>query len=140
MIKKISLLALLSLFAMKVNSSGFFTATCTGLQEMSCAEQINDIVTVKFTKKFPVNKFQISLVMLQTSNGITAARVSVAPVLGDEIGYTTIGTKAWLVTHIAEDTTRTGLIKSKVDAIRSATQDMMNECEKTPDCNIYSKK
>ncbi|MBU3642298.1 hypothetical protein [Polynucleobacter sp. Fuers-14] len=125
---------------MKVNSCGFFTATCTGLQEMSCAEQINDIVTVKFTKKFPVNKFQISLVMLQTSNGITAARVSIAPVLGDEIGYTTIGTKAWLVTHIAEDTTRTGLIKSQVVAIRSATQGMMNECEKTLDCNIYSNK
>jgi len=78
--------------------------------------------------------------MLQTTNGITAARVSVAPVLGDEIGYTTIGTKAWLVTNIAEDTGRTGLIKAKVDAIRSATKDMMDECEKTSDCDIYSKK
>jgi len=140
MIIKIVLLICFGLLTLKAHASSFFTVTCTGLQELSCPEQINDIVSEKFTRKFPVNKFQISLVMLQTTNGITAARVSVAPVLGDEIGYTTIGTKAWLVTNIAEDTGRTGLIKAKVDAIRSATKDMMDECEKTSDCDIYSKK
>lgn len=139
MIKRGALFIFCILFVFNAHA-GYFTATCSGMPELSCAEQINDIVSEKFTKKFPVNKYQISLMMLQTNNGVTTARVSVAPVLGSEIGYIIIGTKAWVATEIASDTTRTGLIKSKVHSIRSATQDMMNECEKTPSCDIYTRK
>lgn len=118
--------------------AGTFSVSCSGLQELVCAEQINDIVTDKFIKKFPFDKFQISLVMIQTANGITAARVSVAPNIGNKIGYITIGKKAWIFTDVAKEITKAELMKVKVDAIRNATQDMMEECEKTTNCEIYS--
>jgi hypothetical protein len=118
--------------------AGGFSVDCLGLNDIACGELIADIITLKFTDKFPVSDYQITLLAIQTKNGITTSHVSVAPKIQAPSGYTAIGTRAWVVTKIGEDLSVMGLIKTKLETCRQAVQNMMEHCEATIDCDVYN--
>lgn len=125
------------LFSINANA-GEFSIDCLGLKDTACANLIADIVTTKFTDKYPANEYQITLLAIQTKNGITASHSSVAPNLKASSGFSTIGTRAWVVTILAEDLSVDGLMKAKIESSRAAVRNMMEYCENTSNCDVYN--
>lgn len=126
---------------MSVNSyaySGSFVVDCLGLRELSCSDLISDIVSTKFTQKYPPKRYQITLIAIQTKNGITASHVSVAPKIHSTSGFTVLGTRGWVVTKIAEDLSEAGLLKVKLETARESVQSMMEFCENSLDCAVFN--
>lgn len=122
---------------LKANATSF-SIECLGLKEVACADLISDIVTPKFTQKFLSDHYQITLLAIQTKNGITASHASVAPILKTTKGFSAIGTRAWVVTDLAQDDSIDSLLKIKLKTCREAIRNMMEYCESTSNCDLYN--
>jgi hypothetical protein len=127
-----------SLFLLSNASAGPFSVDCLGLNGVDCGGLIADIVTTKFTDKYPESDYQITLLVIQTKNGITASHASVAPKINAPSGFAPIGTRAWVVTKLSEDSSAVGLIKTKLESCRQAVISLMEHCEASPDCDVYN--
>ena len=132
------LVAFSNAFLLSNASAGTFSVDCMGLSGVNCGELIADIVTPKFTEKYSVSDYQITLLVMQTKNGITTSHASIAPKINAPRGFALIGTRAWVVTKLSEDLSILGLMKTKLDSCRQAVLNLMEHCEANPDCDVYN--
>jgi hypothetical protein len=135
----INILSILcSTFLLSNANAGTFSIECLGLNDIDCGKLISDIVTEKFTSKYSANDYQITLLAIQTKNGITASHASVAPKITSASGFSVIGTRAWVITKVSQDLSTDGLLNSKLESSRNAVKNMMEYCEENTDCHVYN--
>ena len=121
--------------------------SCTSYGTAGCAKNIEDLVTDKFTSKYPKNKFEIVAVYeFQTytdGGGVGYAVVGVVPKIKKSDQY---GTLSLFPSNRFSATRRvTGHHVSpyqktqyEVDMLRSAVESLMEACNRDRDCNVLS--
>lgn len=138
---RFSLLAALLLFQ-PVSQAGEFSVACTyknkNLQE--CASVVADLVTDKFIARFPSSRYQIfvhSNIMSFTNGGFSAYAVSgVVPRNSGQFPVVRFSS-----TNINGSDKRFGAVELsnyELETYRAAVKNLMEECEISPDCDVYS--
>jgi len=122
--------------------AGEFSVNCSynndNLQE--CANLVTDIVTDKFTAKFPATKYQIfvhSNVHSYTNGGYAA--YAVAGVVPKRSGQ--FPKRAFSASNINrgnESFSRVQLAEKELETYRDAVRNLMEQCDISPTCDVYS--
>lgn len=124
---------------------------CINYGNSGCSKHINDIVTDKFTKKFPVSNYEIVVVydMHTMSNGGGVAfaiagvspRVSEAKYGSGEMALMPIN--RYVVTKRIDANVQINPYRKteiEIELLRDAVQMMMEECDRNANCNILKLK
>ena len=123
-------------------NAGEFSVFCTYQNNnlSKCAGIISDIVTDKFTIKFPASKFQIfvhSNIHNYTNGGYAAyALAGVAPRGSGIFPVQYYSKTAVNGTDVVFNTVQ--LAELELQNYRSAVQNLMNACEISPACDVYT--
>lgn len=137
-----STLLCLSLFATQMASAGDFRVSCSYKSDniQRCANIVSDIVTKKFTDKYPSTKFEIfvhSNITGFTNGGYSAYAVA---------GVVPTGSGQFPIRRFSSTTingtdkkfSAVDLARTELETYRSAVQSLMDACEISADCNVYS--
>lgn len=121
--------------------AGEFSVSCyfKNSNIAKCASVISDLVTDKFIARFPASKFQIfvfSDVHRYTNGGFAAYAVA---------GVIPRGSNQFPLQHFSSSLVNRGdkkfdaleLSKFELEVYRSATKGLMDECEISPNCDVF---
>lgn len=118
---------------------------CTAYGSLGCSKHIEDLVTDKFTAKFPIEKFTIVTVYeFQTHSdggGVGYAIAGVVPKISDPEKYGNLGlfpTRRFATTRrVTGNEVKPGQkTQHELEIMRRAVELMMAACDREPDCNI----
>lgn len=134
-------MATIAIAIMPTAHAGDYSVYCSYKNENlpKCASVIADIVTDKFVAKFPAKRFEIfvhSNVHRYTNGGYTAYAITgVIPMDSYQFPLRRVSrtdvnttTKVFNVIDLAE---------KELNVIRGAAEDLMAQCEISPNCDIY---
>lgn len=119
--------------------------SCTGYGDAGCSKHLNDIVTDKFTSKFPSAKYEIVAVYdFQTysdGGGVGFATVGVSPKVLESHKYGELSLMP--IRRFTATQRNTGdqvspyqTTEFKIDLLRRAIQMMMEACDRDASCKI----
>lgn len=135
--------ALLLLAASQIVVAGTFNYKSTGnvLKTSDLGGKLSDLVTDKFTEKYPYNKWTI---YVQTSTGNSNSDGSALYFVSVGVGPTNLNgiqpaNRTW--ENISRDAKTVNVsVRDKkpyiVEVVRAQVLRMMDECEKSPNCDI----
>ncbi|MCP4348649.1 MAG: hypothetical protein GY795_24485 [Desulfobacterales bacterium] len=121
--------------------AGKFSVSCSYKNDslQKCASIISDIVTEKFTAKFPATHFQIfvhSSVMGFTNGGYSAYAIAgVIPKNSNQFPNRTFSSTS--INGTVKKFTAIQLSNIEMETYRSAVQNFMDQCEISPNCDVY---
>lgn len=124
--------------------AGQFSVSCSyendNIQE--CAQVVSDIITDKFTAKFPATKYQIfvhSNIHSYTNGGYAAYAVTgVIPKGSDQFPARYFATTR--TNRTDERFTTVQLAEQELENYRSAVKELMEKCEISPTCDVYNQR
>lgn len=117
---------------------------CHAFGDTGCAEHVTNVVTNKFTAKFPATKYKIVVIYdFQTysdGGGVGFAAAGVAPHLkGQYSNRSLVPTWRYNATTRIDNTRKLSpydKTNEKIELIQRAVQNLMEECERSPNCDI----
>lgn len=122
--------------------AGDFSVSCTYKNnnfKNRCATVLSDIVTEKFTMKFPSSKFEIfvySNIIGFTNGGFSAH--AVAGVVQKNSGQFPVNAfSSTLMNGTEKKFSQIDLANSELENYRAAVKSLMEQCEISPDCDVY---
>jgi len=120
--------------------AGQFRVACYG-DVYDCAPKVADIVTDKFIKSFPASKFTIvAIVDFQRYSAGGGVGYAVAGVSQNAKGEPTqVPLKRFSPTiRVTDGNVSPSQVTRELDELlRRAVEEMMAECERSPNCDIY---
>lgn len=138
------LMMAMSLASAQAAFAGEFSVSCSYTNDnlSKCASNISDIVSDKFIAKFPATQFAIfvhSYASSFTNGGFST--YAVAGVIKKNSGQFPNRTfSSVMVNSNDKEVGRIELAKKELENYRSAVQYLMDACELSPNCDIYSAK
>jgi len=131
-----------SVLATQLVHAGEFSVSCSYKNDnlQKCASVISDVVTDKFVAKYPAARYQIfvhSYIFGFTDGGYSA--YAVAGVIPRNSGQFPLRT--FSSTSINGTSNKFGavdLAKYELDVYRSAAKSLMEQCEISANCDVYS--
>ena len=121
--------------------AGEFAVNCSYKNDnlKNCASKVSDIITDKFIAKFPVTRFQIfvhSNVHSYTNGGFSAYAVAgVVPKNSGQFPLNRFSSSN--INGTDKIFSQIDLAKYELDTFRSAIKSLMDQCEVSPDCDVY---
>lgn len=130
------------------DSKGMFS--CHAYGDAGCAEHIRDLVTDKFTARFPYQKYEIVAIydmqLMSNGGGVGFAIVGVSPKLSDS--KRSLGNGSLMPSRRFTSTSRVAAgerinpyqrTKYEISDLRDAVEAMMEACEREASCNVLGK-
>lgn len=122
---------------------------CSSYGDAGCAEHIKDIVSDKFTKKYPSSKYEIVIVYqydaYSDGGGVGFAVAGVSPKVTEKAKYGNLSLmpiNRFLATQ--RDTGKQvdpyEVTKFKINLLRRATRLLMEACDRQPSCDVITLK
>lgn len=139
-VKTAAIIGLASL-SFSVSAGEYF---CHGFGDAGCSEHITNVVTEKFTAKFPAKKYKIVVIYdfhtYSDGGGVGFAAAGVAPRLEGKYSDRSLVPKWRFIATTRIDNTRKlspyDKTNEKIELIQRAVQNLMEDCERSPSCDI----
>lgn len=132
------------LFSANLASAGEFSVACSYTNDnlQKCASAISDIVTDKFIEKFPATKYQIfvhSDILGFTDGGYSAYSISgVIPKNSAQFPLNRFSSTK--INRSNKKFSAVELANVELETFRSAVNSLMEQCEISPTCDVYTGK
>lgn len=121
--------------------AGEFRVSCfSSLSD--CASKVTDLVTDKFTQRFPASRFKIAVVaefqQYSDGGGVGYAVAGVSPVLKDNT--TLFPIRRFASTVRIKDRTMSpyDVTKETEELLRRAVEQLMAACDSSPSCDVHT--
>lgn len=129
------------LLTAQASHSGEFSVTCSYTNDNigKCASVLTDLVTDKFIAKFPSTKYEIFVHsnMLSFSDGGFASYAVAGVVLRNSGQFPLNRFSSTKINGTDKNFNAVDLANYELQVYRSAVKSLMDQCEISPDCNVY---
>jgi hypothetical protein len=137
------ILFVICMFAVEIVSAGEFR--CSSFGKNGCTQHINDIVTERFTSKYPIEKFQIVAIYdfreYSDGGGVGFAVVGVVPrIRVNSVEITQVPTRRYHATKrlVGANVGPRQQAALEIETLRTAVDNLMAECDRLKDCDLLN--
>lgn len=139
-LRNIFVTALIAMFSLP-SMAGEFRVHCFG-PVSNCATKVNDIVTDKFSQRFPATRYQIAVVAefqpYSNGGGVGYAVAGISPVLKDNTTQFPINRFSATTRIIDRKISPYDVTKETEELLRRAVEQLMAACDRSPSCDVYT--
>jgi hypothetical protein len=131
---------LIAVFFSSLSCAGEFRVHCfTDLSD--CASKVSDIVTDKFTNRYPVARYKIVVLSeflpYSDGGGVGFAVAGVSPLLKDGAGQIPSRRYTSTIRIVDRSMSAFDVTKKTEELLRSAVEQLMAACERSVNCDVY---
>lgn len=120
--------------------AGEFRLSCFS-DVSDCADKVSHIVTDKFTKKFPANRFQIAVIAefqkYSDGGGVGYAIAGVTTIPKDKSTIIPKNRYASTTRIVNSNISAYDVTKETEELLRRAVENLMADCDRSPSCDVY---